>query len=124
MSEVRIVTRVLTPADQQREAFHGTNQLRRERDGIALWQTMNNQERADVVLVVHDELTRLLGTIGNWIPASVRVGSLNQLEITINLPLAKVRDHDARDRLQALTMTRDNVMAQLVELERELRAKL
>jgi len=121
MSDVS--TKVLTPADLQHDAFHKGSQARREAEGIALWQRMDKDERATVLATVEHELSRLLSTTMNWLPASVGIG-LNQLEITLRIPLHEIHDVDARDRLRRLMANREGALAELLKVERSLRERI
>lgn len=93
---------------------------RLEQEGLKYWESIDDEKRQAVIVLVRDALCRLIEDPDMWIPTSMAPQSGNRLGVWLMIHLAEVDDEVVRRRVETereVANTRDDLVALRGELK-------
>lgn len=86
------------------------------------WKDIEDDQRLGVLLAVKDTLLRLLENLDGWVPLSLDPQTNHRIDLCITLELPAILEEALRQRV-SLERIRNHTEAELMRIERDLRAK-
>lgn len=92
---------------------------RLEQEGLKYWESIDDEKRQAVIVLVRDALLRLIEDPNMWIPTSLMPQSGNRLGLWLMIHLAEVDDEVVRRRVETereMARTREDLVTLHTEL--------
>lgn len=86
---------------------------RLEQEGLKYWESIDDEKRQAVIVLVRDALLRLIEDPNMWIPTSLQPQSGNRLGLWLMIHLAEVDDEVVRRRVETereMARTREDLV--------------
>lgn len=86
---------------------------RLEQEGLKYWETIHDEKRQAVIVLIRDALLRLIEDPNMWIPTSLQPQSGNRLGLWLMIHLAEVDDEVVRRRVETereMAKTREDLV--------------
>lgn len=93
---------------------------RLEQEGLKYWESIDDEKRQAVIVLVRDALLRLIEDPNMWIPTSLQPQSGNRLGLWLMIHLAEVDDEVVRRRVETereMARTREDLVVLHDELK-------
>ncbi len=110
-----VTTRQLSPVDvwREKEAL-----VARQQNSRRLWNESTDDERVGTLLLVRDQLERLLDRVETWVPGSLARNG-DRLDVTMSIHLPEVTDAVVRSRVEIERAQQEQAM-KLLDIRRTL----